>query len=128
MNASEYKKHLIKLIQINKKNVFVRDEDRKEFMKSRFNCESLKDMTVDGLIMFLDFCRKKVSDIPLFETMTTAQEYKIRQIWKQKARNKEDNALATFVFRLSGKSIDTLSKKEATKILIALDKMISITK
>ena len=60
-----YKKSLIQKIQIVKKNVFVDDESRREFMLSRFGVESSTKLTIDELKLLLDFCNRNVSDIPV---------------------------------------------------------------
>ncbi len=124
MNASEYKGKLIKLIQINKKNVFYNDEQRKDFIKSRFNADSLKDMKIDELNLMLDYCKGVINDIPLVEPMSSAQEFKIKELWNIKARNKTKKAFELFILNRTSKNIKNLTKVEAKNVLIALDKMV----
>lgn len=120
----KYKKNLIQKIQINKKNVFIDEESRRDFMKSRFNCSSTKDMSIDQLKLLLDFCLRKVSDIQTTEPITSAQAKKIKDLWNLKARDKNINALNSFILRVSQKKqLDILCKNEATKVIIALNKM-----
>lgn len=127
-----YHAQLIQKIQINKKNVFSGDEDRKEFMLSRFGVDSLKDMTIDQLRLMLDFCLRKVSDIPMLHKVdgkaliTEAQKMKIKGLWKEKARDKSDITLFSFIKRVSGADIivlDDLLKGKATKVIVALENM-----
>jgi phage gp16-like protein len=125
MTQEQYKAKLIQLIQINKNNVFIDDEDRKEFMMSRFGVSSTKEMSIDELNRLLDFCLKKVSDVP-YSPITSAQYKKIMELWKAKARNKEFYALQSFIRKISGKPIEILhdlTKSEATKVIVALERM-----
>lgn len=120
----QYQKSLIKKIQVTKKNVFIDEESRRDFMKSRFNCSSTKDMNIDQLKLLLDFCLRKVSDIQTAEPITSAQTKKIKDLWNLKARDKNTNALNSFILRVSQKKqLDILCKNEATKVIIALNKM-----
>ena len=127
-----YKSNLIQKIQINKHNVFNDDEERKEFMLSRFGVKSTKDMSIDQLKLLLDFCFRKVSDIPMLnrvqdkELITQAQKEKIRVLWKSKAKNKKEDALLKFCFKITGYKIsilDDLLKGKATKVIVALEKL-----
>ncbi len=132
MTQKEYAKKLIQNIQINKKNVFCDDEDRKAFMKSRFGVESTTKMSIDQLKLLLDFCNKKVSDIPMLnkiqnkEFITQAQLEKIRLIWKKKAKDKTETALLNFIFRITKYKLERLEdllKGKATKVIVALVNM-----
>ncbi|WP_320034538.1 phage protein GemA/Gp16 family protein [Halarcobacter sp.] len=126
----EYKQNLITKIQINKSNVFSDENVRKEFMQSRFGAKSLKDMSIDQLKLLLDFCYRKVSDIPMLhqvedkELITQAQVEKIRTVWMEKARDKSEEALLSFVFRISKyklQRLEDLLKGKATKVIVALE-------
>ena len=127
-----YKKQLIQKIQISKHNVFIDDEMRKEFMLSRFGVDSTTKLTIDELKLLLDFCNRKVSDIPMLhqiehkELITQAQLEKIRVVWKEKARDKREEALLKFVQRVSRYELERLEdllKGKATKSIVALVKM-----
>ena len=127
-----YKKQLIQKIQINKKNVFVDDEERKEFILSRFGVKSTTNMNIDQLKLLLDFCYRKVSDIPLYEkvenkdNITPLQKEKIMVLWNDKANDKSEAALLSFASRVTNyktTSLDNLLKGKATKLIIALDKL-----
>lgn len=120
----QYKKSLIRNIQVNKSNVFPDDESRREFMKSRFNCTSTKDMSIDQLNLLLNFCLKKVSDIPISHPITTPQKQKIHETWQEKARDKSLDACLSFVMRLTQRDdLELLTEQEATNLIIALNKM-----
>jgi phage gp16-like protein len=54
-----YKKQLIQKIQINKSNVFFDDEERKEFIRSRFGVDSTTKLSIDQLKLLLDFLLQK---------------------------------------------------------------------
>ena len=117
-----YKKSLIQKIQIVKHNVFSDDEMRKEFMLSRFGVDSTTKLSIDELKLLLDFCNKKVRDIP-FSKPTEAQLKKIYDIWYLKAKDKSQNALNSFVSKIVKKEMITLTKNEATKVIVALENM-----
>ena len=121
----EYKKSLIQKIQISKHNVFIDDEMRKEFMLSRFGVDSTTKLSIDELKLLLNFCNRKVSDIPISKA-TEAQIYKICTLWDAKARNKNVKALLDFIDKITSlrlKNIRHLPKHEATKVIIALKKL-----
>ncbi len=128
----KYKKQLIQKIQINKKNVFSNDEDRKEFILSRFGVRSTTKMSIDQLKLLLDFCYRKVSDIPLYEkvenkdNITPLQKEKILMLWKEKANDKSEAALLKFASRVTNYKttrLDNLLKGKATKLIIAINNL-----
>lgn len=128
----EYKKQLIQKIQINKSNVFYDDEERKEFILSRFGVTSTTKMNIDQLKLLLDFCYRKVSDISLCEkvenkqNITQAQKEKIMVLWKEKAKDTSEAALLKFASRVTKyntTSLDNLLKGKATKLIVALNNL-----
>ena len=121
----EYKKRLIQKIQIVKNNVFIDDESRREFMLSRFGVESSTKLTIDELKLLLDFCNRKVSDIPVSKA-TEAQLHKINTLWLDKAKNKSIEAMCSFASKIAKRQvgfINELRKDEATKVIVALENM-----
>lgn len=128
-----YKSKLIQKIQISKKNVFLADDERKEFMLSRFGVDSTTKLSIDELKLLLDFCNKKVGDIPMLNRdknrltmITDAQKEKIRVLWKEKARDKREEALMKFACKIAkyqASRIDDFKLGEAANIIIALDRM-----
>ncbi len=120
-----YKKSLIQKIQIVKHNVFIDDESRREFMLSRFGVDSTTKLTIDELKLFLDFCNRNVSDIPVSKA-TEAQLHKINTLWLEKAKNKSIEAMCSFTSKIAKRQvgfINELRKDEATKVIVALEKM-----
>lgn len=121
-----YKKSLIQKIQIVKNNIFIDDDMRKEFMLSRFGVNSTTKLTIDELKLLLDFCTRNVSDIPISKA-TEAQLHKINILWLEKAKNKSIEAMCSFVAKIVKRQvgfINELRKDEATKVIVALEKMI----
>ena len=120
-----YKKSLIQKIQIVKNNVFIDDDMRKEFILSRFGVESSTKLTIDQLKLLLDFCNRKVSDIPVSKA-TEAQLHKINTLWLEKAKNKSIEAMCSFTSKIAKRQvgfINELRKDEATKVIVALENM-----
>ncbi|WNL28150.1 DUF1018 domain-containing protein [Arcobacter cryaerophilus gv. pseudocryaerophilus] len=120
-----YKKRLIQKIQIAKNNVFSDDEMRKEFILSRFGVESSTKLNIDQLKLLLDFCNRKVSDIPVSKA-TESQLHKINTLWLDKAKNKSIEAMCSFVSKIAKRQvgfINELRKDEATKVIVALERM-----
>ncbi len=124
-NQIIYKKSLIQKIQISKHNVFIDDEMRKEFMLSRFGVDSTTKLSIDELKLLLDFCNRKVSDIPLCKA-TEAQLHKMHELWFLKARIKNSVSLLAFACKIAKRDIyllENMRKDEATKVIVALEKM-----
>lgn len=132
-SQKEYKKRLVQKIQIVKHNVFADDEERKEFMLSRFGVDSTTKLSIDELKLLLDFCNRNVSDIPMLnrdiekEDMISAEQIeKIRVVWNEKARDKSEEALLKFACKIAkykASRIDDLKLREAQKIIVALERM-----
>ncbi|MFW3412039.1 phage protein GemA/Gp16 family protein [Aliarcobacter butzleri] len=120
-----YKKSLIQKIQIVKHNVFINDEQRKEFMLSRFGVDSTTKLRIDELKLLLDFCNRNVSDISIAKA-TEAQLHKINTLWQEKAKNKSIEAMCSFISKIAKRQvgfINELRKDEATNVIVALEKM-----
>lgn len=120
-----YKKSLIQKIQIVKSNVFLDDEERKEFMFSRFGVDSTTKLSIDELKLLLDFCNRNVSDIPILK-VTESQLHKINTLWLKKAKNKNIEAMCSFASKVVQRQIgfiNELRKDEATKVIVALERM-----
>lgn len=120
-----YKNSLIQKIQIAKHNVFADDESRREFILSRFGVDSTTKLNIDELKLLLDFCNRKVSDIPLCKA-TEAQLHKMHEIWFSKARIKNSVSLLSFACKIAKRDIyllENMKKDEATKVIIALEKL-----
>ena len=121
-----YKKSLIQKIQIVKYNVFIDDESRREFMLSRFGVDSTTKLSIDELKLLLDFCNRNVSDIPVSKA-TEAQLHKINTLWLDKAKNKSIEAMCSFASKIAKRQvgfINELRKDEATKVIVALERLL----
>lgn len=121
-----YKKSLIQKIQIVKHNVFIDDDMRKEFILSRFGVESSTKLSIDELKLLLGFCNRNVSDIPVSKA-TEAQLHKINTLWLDKAKNKSIEAMCSFASKIAKRQvrfINELRKDEATKVILALEKLV----
>lgn len=119
-----YKKSLIKNIQIIKSGVFVDDEQRKEFMLSRFGVDSTTKLSIEELILLLKFCKKEIEDIPL-QMASSKQRYRINELWFKKSREKTIDSMISFVNKVVQRRIvflDELRKDEATKIIVTLER------
>jgi len=120
----QYKTQLIQKIHINKYNVFRDNDARREFMISRFGVSSTKELSIDQLKLLLDFCLNKVSDVPI-DRLTSAQYNKIVNTWRARARYKDYRSLNTFVARICKREIvlHEITKKEATKVIVAIERL-----
>lgn len=128
-----YKKSLIQKIQIVKHNVFSSDDERKQFILSRFGVDSTTKLSIDELKLLLDFCNRNVSDIPMLKRdikevykITLTQKEKIGVVWQEKARDKSDKALLQFACKIAkykALRIDDFTVREAQNIIVALERM-----
>lgn len=120
-----YKKQLIQKIQTTKHNVFVDDDQRREFLKSRFGVNSTTKLDIDELKLLLDFCNGKVSDIKP-NLLSSRQKELILTLWNEKGRDKNEVILCKFASRIAGtelEDVDDIKKNDATKIILALKNM-----
>ena len=94
-------------------------------MFSRFGVDSTTKLTIDELKLLLDFWNRNVSDIPVSKA-TEAQLHKINTLWLEKAKNKSIEAMCSFASKIAKRQvgfINELRKDEATKVIVALEKM-----
>lgn len=122
---ASFKKSLIRDIQINKGRVFEDDEQRREFMLSRFGVDSTTKLSIDELKQLREFCLGDVSDVKV-DMISEAQRYKIESLWRAKAREKSTMSLLLFTKRITKRAIYdilTLKKVEATKLIVALERL-----
>lgn len=119
----DYKKQLIKKIQINKHNVFLDDEERREFMKSRFGVDSTTKMGINELNTLLAFCTGKIRDIPV-ACITDAQTYTLLRIYTTKYGFDLTKLLqlSSRIAKRTITDIDQLSKYEANKVIYVVEK------
>lgn len=129
MNASELKKHYIKMIQTLKHNYFVDDECRKIYLQAQFGKDSLKELSIEELRAVLEVVGYKPhkganfkkstrktktsktssSSLMSSEDLTPAkgslyatkkQLETIAGIWEEIANVKTGMALREFIFRI----------------------------
>jgi hypothetical protein len=131
--------YLIKVCHILKHNRFSDDEVRKDYLHSRYNKESFKELTIDELkevAGFLGFKHKtykkpKIEHINPPENKQYATKLQIKtieNIWYKIAEKKTALALRQFIKRITQKDyfvlyLEHLSVKEAQKVITALSAM-----
>jgi hypothetical protein len=94
-------------------------------MLSRFGVDSTTKLSIEELVKLRDFCLGNVSDIKV-DLLSEAQGWRINALWREKARDKSTMALLLFAKRICKRDIYdilTLKKAEATKLIVALDKL-----
>lgn len=116
-------------------NVYRNDRELYEsFLINTFGVESSKMLSISELKSLISYFEGETRVLnvdkkgrPTKEGMaSTAQIAKIQALWHQKARDKSDTALRNFIKRQTGEfplHLSKLTKKEATMILIALERM-----
>ncbi|MDR2342770.1 MAG: regulatory protein GemA [Campylobacteraceae bacterium] len=130
--------HLIKICHTLKKIRFPDDETRKDYLHSRYNKESFKELTIDELkevAGFLGFKHKTYKkpetehiNPPSKQFATKPQIEIIEDIWYKIAEKKTALALRQFIKRIMQKDylilyLEHLSAKEAQKVITALSAM-----
>jgi hypothetical protein len=135
--------YLIKICHTLKLNRFPDDEMRKDYLSSRYNKESFKELTIDELkevAKFLGFNERKRKTSSVTEPKqqfknaeqkqyaTEEQAEIIEKIWFKIANVKTDRALREFIARITKKDyyvlyLRQLKVKEAQKVITALSKM-----
>lgn len=126
-----YHKSLVKKAHINKKNRFNNDEERRDYLKSRYGLTSTKDMSIAMLIEFnaflsSDFIVAKKQKQNMDKYATTSQIETIKGLWWTYSREKTHKALIEFIFKICKVKplyIKNLHIKQAQKIILALNNM-----
>jgi hypothetical protein len=134
-----YRKNLITQIQILKKGVFEDEEDRREFLRSRFGVESLKAMRIEELSELLGAMKRgKLNEIkprkiePIIKGKATPSQCKaMRGLWREYAtKDKSDAALMRWLKRFLGGDLwirpEALDVNTAKKAIAALRKINAI--
>lgn len=103
-------------------------EEYVEMLKGAFGKDSSVALSVSELIMLVDYLNMKRDTLPTFtpKQSTSAQVWKIMQLWEAKARDKSDTALLSFCKRIIKKEYETPNQmefNEAQKVILALEKM-----
>lgn len=105
--------------------------EREEYVKmieDSFGKKSSRDLSVSELIILVDYLNMRRESLPTFtpKQSTSAQVWKIMQLWEAKARDKSDAALLSFCKRIIKKEYETpnmMEFNEAQKVIFALEKM-----
>lgn len=103
-------------------------EEYVEMLKGSFGKDSSVALSVSELIILVDYLNMKRDTLPTFtpKQSTSAQVWKIMQLWEAKARDKSDTALLSFCKRIIKKEYETPNQmefNEAQKVILALEKM-----
>ncbi|MFV0481286.1 MAG: phage protein GemA/Gp16 family protein [Campylobacteraceae bacterium] len=124
--------YLIKVCHTLKVNRFNDDETRKDYLFSRYNKESFKELTIEELkevAQFLGYFTKTKVKPTIKSTKTTKDGATIEQIktiegiWFNIARIKTDRALREFIKRITKKFplyLGALNVSEAQDVINAL--------
>lgn len=103
-------------------------EEYVEMLEASFGKNSSVALSVSELIMLVDYLNMKRDTLQTFtqKQSTSAQVWKIMQLWEAKARDKSDAALLSFCKRIIKKEYETPNQmefNEAQKVILALEKM-----
>ena len=127
-----YHKALIKTLHISARyqNHYKENKDEYiELLQEHFGVNSSKEMSVSELLILVDYFNFKRDDLPekaSLKDITKKQYEYIKGLWEEKARDKSDEALLSFVKRQTKRKINSLNKlnfEEAQKLIIALKAM-----
>lgn len=133
----KYFKSLIKALHTSKRyQGYFKDEkeEYKALLQESFGVQSSTKLTLNQLILFVDYMNFKDVALPTYERRddafgarcSKAQEEMMRGLWYSFARTKTDEALLAFVKHQTGKRylhIHMLTKQEAQKIIPTLQTM-----
>ncbi len=122
---------LIKALHISRRyQEYYRDnkDEYRELLHEHFKAESSKELSIDQLMVFVDWMNFKVDALPSYrdELCSYAQLGMMRGLWASFAKNKTDEALLKFVNRQTKKTYTKLhmvTLKEAQKIIPVLETM-----
>lgn len=103
-------------------------EEYVEMLTGAFGKKSSVALSVSELITLVDYLNMRSESLPTFtpKQSTSAQVWKIMQLWEAKARDKSDAALLSFCKRIIKKEYETpnmMEFNEAQKVIFALEKM-----
>jgi len=126
------KSSLIKQVHISilYQQIYKHDRDMYEdLLLNHFGVSSSKELDIDQLMELVKFLNKKSDSLKVMMRKSDATPSQIRFIkdrWQKVAREKSEDALRAFIKRITKKSylhIDSICKKDAQKIIIALKNM-----
>ncbi len=124
-----YRKNLLTKIHLSERYVgFYRHnkDEWKELLIKHFGVDSSADLDIENLLNLLDFCNFKKGCLPTYkdECATSAQVKYMRDLWKNYARDKSDEAFLNFLqkrFKISVIKLDLIPLKDAGRIIAVLE-------
>lgn len=133
----EYHERLYKKVHMTPmyRTIYKGDRDLYEsFLANAYGVRSSKQLSISELENLIDYLTGKTKNTvqnpkgrPAIKGMATdAQITKIESMWKSIARDPSDSALRSFIKRQTGSfplHLKTLTQKEATGIIVALEAM-----
>ncbi len=122
---------LIKALHISKRYQGYYKENRDEYrelLQEHFKAESSKELSIDQLMVFVDYMNFKEVELPTYshQICTKAQLATMRGLWNDFATIKTDEALLNFANRQTKKTYTKLhmvTLREAQKIIPVLETM-----
>lgn len=122
---------LIKALHISRRYKEFYSQNREEYLEllqEHFKVESSKELSIDQLMIFVDWMNFKEVELPQYQERicTKAQLATMRGLWNSFATIKTDEALLRFANRQTKKSytkLHMISLREAQKIIPVLETM-----
>ena len=122
-----YKMALIKAVHTSVLYQTIYQNDRDlyvEMLKNNFGVDSSKKLDIDSLKKLVDFLNHKTSSPKVFASKQQVDYMKA--LWVEKSIQKDGFSLLKFIKRITSKDfnkVEELSKQEATKVIIAIQKI-----
>lgn len=125
-----YHKQLIKKVHISQRYKHYFKEEQQEYEKlllQHFGTDSSKNLTIDQLLILIDYLNGKRSSLPEYHKKATQKQIEhIQTLWKDKSKSKTTQALLTYANRFFHKgktlltSLTQITTTTATKLIRAL--------
>ena len=125
---TRYRKTLIRQVHTSARYVnYYRDRPPayRAMLLKHFGRSSSADLSLTRLVQLRDYMHLDAA-LPEIEHATPRQIYKITQLWEAKARDTSESAMLRFASRIAKeetRALSHLTKDQARKVLIALQKM-----
>lgn len=124
-------KQLIGIAHAAKSKRFDGDDERKDFLESRYGKNSLKALTKSQLIEFINYCNGVIREVRMIEEYrfgmgaSTGQINLINNM--QKALGWSDEELSDYIFRQVHKKTNAnlmlITQRQATSIIVGMNKI-----
>jgi len=123
-----YHKSLVRSIHLSRRyKEYYKDnkDEYKELLQEHFKVDSSKELSIDQLILFVDYMNFKRASLPsqANKLCSEAQISKMKELWFSFARTPTEEKLLSFVNRQTSKdysSLELVTKAEAQKIIPTL--------